>query len=252
MPKAMKAQQTGFYRLTKGSHSTGFGVDNRIFRANDPQNNIVESAEDLSASMPEKFVRVENPPQQKQQGRRPGMMTAPPQQGIKPPPAPTDEDREIITDFRPMSAEDRRRRAEQLRKRAEELENAADAQDAGEGEEFQAAQQHVREKFAASDAASAFEEQGQELLEREEQSHQAAEEEAEQQGGEENSPSEQEQAPEGQGAEEAPQDDGLDKQNVAQLRQVAARERINVTKARSKDDLVNSIRTHRSRQSGVK
>jgi hypothetical protein len=46
------------FKLLKGSFATTVGDESRVFRANDPKNNIVESKEDLVTLNPGKFAAV--------------------------------------------------------------------------------------------------------------------------------------------------------------------------------------------------
>lgn len=156
------------FQLIAGSHTSGTGVDAKIHRWDDPATNVVEdNLVDLAAEMPEKFDYYD--------GDRPRMRRGPNGQPIRrgeipPPPTPRLERNRFV------SAEAKRRRAEQLRKEAEALEDDASNQEEAasrdDDEDFEnEATSHVREKFAASDAASEFEEEGRERAKRSEEAH---------------------------------------------------------------------------------
>lgn len=240
----------GLYKLIRGSHTTGSGENIRRYRANDPKNCIVESPINLAVEIPEKFIRYN--------GKRPLRSGMAP--GEVDPPRPAVPKKDVLDDLAPMTAEQRRRRAEQLRKRAEELEEIANDQESAEDSDVnEEAFNHVRSSFAKSDSAEEFEEEGRKLVEeREESMSRAANRRPtpkalpqDEEGGEDGSEAqegEDEALPEASegGEEEQPVDDGLETQSIPQLRAFAKSNRVDVSKAKTRNEMISAIRTSRA------
>lgn len=118
--------KTQLFRLKVGSHSVGIngvGPDGKptqakMYRASDPNNNIVESEEDLARADPQKFERYDGP--------MPARNAGPSAEEPPSPPPPDEFSRLQAESLRAMPASQLRQRSELLRQQLEQMEAAAE------------------------------------------------------------------------------------------------------------------------------
>lgn len=113
-----------FFRLKVGTAEVAHPDDpkkSRIVKSTDPDNNWIESDQDLAAKEPHRYEYIERPPAAARLPKR--EISRDP----APPPPPTEVDRLVASLTRPMSAEERKKAREQLQKQLEILDEQAAA-----------------------------------------------------------------------------------------------------------------------------
>jgi hypothetical protein len=227
----------GLYRIKKGSHTSGTGVNLRFYRWNDPENNIIESDSPLNIENPEKFEEYHG----KKPVRGPNNKLI--RQGEIAPPGPPDvEARNAALAANPRNEAERQAKIKELQAQIEALEAVEDGEEEDTSEE---ASTHVREAFAKSDAASEFEKKGKEQAKRlaaAEEKSQAKVRKAQAAAAEEEE-SEVEEETEGEETEEDAED--LESKSVGDLKKLAEAEEIDLGNARSKADVLKAIKKAR-------